>query len=181
MERFPVARPKPKPKTKSKPKAKAAPRPLLPPLAVRPAEAARLLGVGRSHFYKLLNAGKIPSRVDGSARLIPYAGLVAYLDGLPLPSLATGPLLADDQQQVATERAREPGEPDFRRIFTERLEPSLGEDESRRRALAHTIRAYRRYHECAYKPARAAVLALIAPKPAPEPALAPEPEPWVHE
>ena len=130
MERLPVARPKPKFRTR--PKTKAAPRPLLPPLAVRPAEAARLLGVGRSHLYKLLTAGQIPSRVDGAARLIPYAGLVAYLDGLPLPSLATGPLLDDAHQQVAIKRAREPGEPDFAELFAERLEslqilsPDLG-------------------------------------------------------
>jgi excisionase family DNA binding protein len=176
MERLPVARRKPK--TKSK--AKAAP--LAPPLAVRPKEAARLLGVGHSHFYKLLKAGKIPSRMDGAARLIPYAGLVAYLDGLPLPSLATGPLLADDQQQAAIEQAREPGEPDFAALFVERLEsleilsPDLGGKERREQALAHVTRAYRRYHDCGLNPARKAVLALVTPKP-PEPKRAAVDEP----
>ena len=180
MERLPVARPKPKFRTR--PKTKAAPRPLLPPLAVRPAEAARLLGVGRSHLYKLLTAGRIPSRVDGAARLIPYAGLVAYLDGLPLPSLATGPLLDDAHQQVAIKRAREPGEPDFAELFAERLEsleilsPDLGGKERREQALAHVTRAYRRYHDCGLKPARKAVLALIEPQVRPEP-----PELWVRE
>jgi excisionase family DNA binding protein len=166
MERFPVARPKPK--SKARPKTKSAPP--TPPLAVRPAEAARLLGVSRSHLYELLAAGRIRSRMDGAARLIRYADLVAFLDGLPLPSLATGPLLADDQQQAAIERAREPGEPDFAELFVERLEsleilsPDLGGQERREQALAHVTRAYRRYHDCGLNPARKAVLALVTPK-----------------
>jgi excisionase family DNA binding protein len=160
-----VARPKPK----SKVKAQAAPRPMLPPLAVRPAEAARLLGVGRSHLYKLLAAGRIRSRMDGAARLIAYADLVAFFDGLPLSSLATGPLLDDGHQQVAVKRAREPGEPDFAELFVERLEsleilsPDLGGKERREQALAHVTRAYRRYYDCGLKSARKAVLALIKP------------------
>jgi excisionase family DNA binding protein len=143
---------------------------MLPPLAVRPAEAARLLGVGRSHLYKLLAAGRIRSRMDGAARLIAYADLVAFFDGLPLSSLATGPLLDDGHQQVAVKRAREPGEPDFAELFVERLEsleilsPDLGGKERREQALAHVTRAYRRYHDCGLNPARKAVLALVTPK-----------------
>jgi excisionase family DNA binding protein len=158
-----------------------------PPLTVRVKEAMRLLSLGRSTIYNLMDSGALPNRKSGSARLIDHVGIVAYRDSLlvitPKPPQPTGPLLPADLQQLAAARAREPG-PDFAGLFTEHLEslsPSLGEDQSRRRALAHTIRAYRRYHECAYKPARAAVLALITPKPAPESALAPEPEPWVHE
>ena len=57
--------------------------PLFPPLAVRPREAARLIGVSRAHFTKLLKAKKIPSRRDGSARLILREDLIAYVKGLP--------------------------------------------------------------------------------------------------
>ena len=142
-----------------------------PPFFVRVKEAARLLSLSRSHLYKLMDAGKLPYRKDGSARLIDYEGIVAYRDSLsvitPEPPQPTGPLLPADLQQLAIERAREPGEPDFNRTFIECFEsliPSLGEDEARKRAIAQTVRAYRSYHHCAYKPAQLAVLALIKPK-----------------
>ena len=41
-----------------------------PPIAVRVKEGARLIGVSKAHFNKLLKAKKIPSRKDGSVRII---------------------------------------------------------------------------------------------------------------
>lgn len=51
------------------------------PLAVSPAEAARLLGMSRSRLYDLLTSGEIASFKTGHARLIPYAALTAWVDG----------------------------------------------------------------------------------------------------
>jgi hypothetical protein len=88
------------------------------------------------------------------------AELTAALEGLPRAVQSTGPLLPKQDRVL--------GEPDFNEIFTEFFNsrvPSLGENEARRQALAHTIRAYRRFHDCAYKPASVAVLALIPPAP----------------
>ena len=49
-------------------------------LSVRPARAARMLGVSRSTIYDLLRAGQIRSRACGSARLVPVAELVRWLE-----------------------------------------------------------------------------------------------------
>ena len=51
-------------------------------LSVRPAMAARMLGVSRSSIYDLLRAGQIRSRARGSARLIPVSELRRFLDGV---------------------------------------------------------------------------------------------------
>ena len=75
----------------------------------------------------------------------------------------TGPLLLEHDRALVRERV---GEPDFTAIFNEcfeRLAPSQGANEARRRALADTIRVYRKFHDCAYKPASVAVRALIPP------------------
>jgi hypothetical protein len=96
----------------------------------------------------------------------------------PAPPEQTGSLLPADRQQLAVERAREPG-PDFNRVFTEhlqRLVPSLGQDEARTRAIAHTTRAYRRFHQLDLKTARAAVLSLIESAEPTSPVEPPEPD-----
>lgn len=45
------------------------------PLAVSPAEAARILGIGRTHLYELIGTGALRSVRLGSRRLIPIAAL----------------------------------------------------------------------------------------------------------
>ncbi|MCK9899107.1 transcriptional regulator [Parafrankia colletiae] len=51
-------------------------------LLLTPAEAAELLGVGRTTIYELMNSGDIPSVRIGRARRIPSADLVAFVDRL---------------------------------------------------------------------------------------------------
>ena len=136
-------------------------KPPLKPLFITVSEAVRLSGVSRGRLWEWMDAGLLPFRYNGARRLIKFTDLEATLDSLPRGSApAAGPLLPEQDQALARERAN----PDFARIFTERFEnlvPRLGEDEARRQALAHGVRAYRSYHDCAYKPARAALLALI--------------------
>ncbi|WP_018349165.1 helix-turn-helix domain-containing protein [Longispora albida] len=48
-------------------------------LSVRPAEAARLLGVCRDTVYVMLRAGQLRSVKRGRARLIPVAAIEEYL------------------------------------------------------------------------------------------------------
>lgn len=50
------------------------------PLAVRPEEAAALIGVSRASLYRLLAAGEIPSRRAGRARLVAVRHLEDWLD-----------------------------------------------------------------------------------------------------
>lgn len=45
--------------------------PLEAPLAVSPAEACRLLGVGRTYLYELIQTGELRSVRLGKRRLIP--------------------------------------------------------------------------------------------------------------
>ena len=52
-----------------------------PPLAVAPAEAARLAGVGRTTLYAALSSGALPSLKLGRRRLIKLDALRAWLDG----------------------------------------------------------------------------------------------------
>lgn len=64
------------------------------PLAVRVKQACELLGVEKNKVYGLLNAGEIPSFKDGNVRLIPMAGIEAYLarklTQSPSPAVACG-------------------------------------------------------------------------------------------
>jgi excisionase family DNA binding protein len=123
----------------------AAPRPLSPPLAVRPREAARQLGVSRSRLYQLLKSGKIPHRKDGAATVIAYEDLVAYRDSLPIvsPDMGpTGPLLL-------AESMPEPFAPDLAAVFAERFKlivPNVGPDEGRLRAFEHTVGVCRSHY-----------------------------------
>ena len=50
------------------------------PLAVSPADGARMLGIGRTLFYHLINTEKIPSFTLGRRRLIKVEDLQAWLD-----------------------------------------------------------------------------------------------------
>lgn len=49
-------------------------------LAVSPAEAARMLGCGRTKFYQLLSANQIASIKLGSRRLIRVADIESWLE-----------------------------------------------------------------------------------------------------
>ncbi|MBL7498161.1 helix-turn-helix domain-containing protein [Frankia sp. CNm7] len=51
-------------------------------LLLTPAEAAELLGLGRSTVYELLAVGDLESVLIGRARRIPHAALVAYIERL---------------------------------------------------------------------------------------------------
>ena len=51
-----------------------------PPLAVAPAEAARLAGIGRTRLYEAITNGELPSLKLGTRRLIKLADLEAWLD-----------------------------------------------------------------------------------------------------
>jgi excisionase family DNA binding protein len=50
------------------------------PLAVRPAQAAVMIGVGRSRLYELLKRGALSSSKVGDTRLIHVACLQRFLD-----------------------------------------------------------------------------------------------------
>ena len=149
----------------------------LTPIAVGMNDAVRLSGVSRARIYEWIDAGLLSPRYNGSRVLFMVADLMAVLDGLPRVSKSTPPLLPPEDQALAKERA---GKPDFAGVFTDhlqRLTPSLGEGEARIRAIAHTVRAYRRCHECDFNTARVAVLAVIEAQKAPEtPTSEPEPE-----
>jgi excisionase family DNA binding protein len=120
------------------------------------------MGVSRAHVYNLIKAGELSYYKDGSRTLILVANIEARIRRLSSGPPPTKPLLPVEQQRIAMERA---GEPDYVAIYAERLQIAAphGEGESRRRALADTIRAYRRFHDCDYKPAAVAVRALILP------------------
>lgn len=66
------------------------------PLAVRVKQACELLGVEKNTVYRLIKTGEIPSFRDGNCRLIPMAGIKAYLarkltqEPHPSPTVACG-------------------------------------------------------------------------------------------
>jgi excisionase family DNA binding protein len=121
-------------------------RPLSPPLAVRPIEAARQLGVSRSRLYQLLKSGKIPHRKDGAATVIAYEDLVGYHNSLSTVTPdegPTGPLLS------AIEPAIEPSAPDLAAEYEKRFKlivGNVGPDEARLRAFEHTVGVCCQHH-----------------------------------
>ncbi|HWV36880.1 MAG TPA: helix-turn-helix domain-containing protein [Vulgatibacter sp.] len=50
------------------------------PMAVRPEQAARMIGVGRTKVFELIAAGEIRAFYVGRARLIDVADLRRFLD-----------------------------------------------------------------------------------------------------
>jgi excisionase family DNA binding protein len=50
----------------------------LEPLCVSPREGARLLSIGVTRFYELLNDGTIESRLVGGRRLVSYQSLKQF-------------------------------------------------------------------------------------------------------
>ena len=69
----------------------------------------------------------------------------------PDVGLEPGPLAPTDP---------EPPEPDFRRLYFDRLNPGAGE-EGKRRAFEFVVNAYRKFHNCSLEDANRAVLALL--------------------
>jgi excisionase family DNA binding protein len=67
--------------------------PVVEPLALKPSEAARHIGVSKRHLYNLIRAGKIAARKAGNRTLIRVADLAAYVDALPLKR-GSAPLVA---------------------------------------------------------------------------------------
>ena len=59
------------------------------PLAVSPAEAAQMLGLGRTKFYELMGANEIASMKIGTRRLIRVAVLEAWLKAQEAPEDAS--------------------------------------------------------------------------------------------
>ena len=51
-----------------------------PPIAMSPAEAARLAGIGRTRLYAAIGAGELPSLKLGSRRLVRRADLEVWLN-----------------------------------------------------------------------------------------------------
>ena len=51
------------------------------PLSVSVEEAARLLGLGRSNLFKLMESGELRSVKVGSRRLVPRRALEEFLAG----------------------------------------------------------------------------------------------------
>jgi excisionase family DNA binding protein len=55
----------------------------LPVIALGPADAADVLGIGKTRVYELLTDGRITARKEGTRTLIDYASMVAYFATLP--------------------------------------------------------------------------------------------------
>lgn len=53
--------------------------PVCKPLSVAPADAARMLGVGRTKLYEFISSGDLPSFKIGTRRLIRVSALEAWL------------------------------------------------------------------------------------------------------
>lgn len=60
-------------------------------LLLTPAEAADLLGLGRSTIYELMAAGDLESLCIGRARRIPHDALAAYIERLRGQQNGTAP------------------------------------------------------------------------------------------
>lgn len=65
-------------------KAAREPKPALTPIAYRPGDAARVLGVSRSTIYQMMADGKLEARHLGGATLIAHAELVRVFESAPL-------------------------------------------------------------------------------------------------
>ena len=50
-------------------------------LMMKPAEVAKLIGVGKTQMYRLIKSKEIPSRRVGNSIRIPVAELKAWADG----------------------------------------------------------------------------------------------------
>jgi hypothetical protein len=186
MERLLVAKP-PKPPSQ------------FTPISYRPKDAARMLGVGHSHFSKLMKAGKIPRRNDGRAVLIDHEVLVAYRNSLPVfvpDQIPIDALLPADEQEIALERARGAGTPipspapaspsprppdiDLAAIYEGRrklLIPNVGPDEAKLRAHEFTVRACARHFTLSLEEAKEKTRAALAECGRREPNPSPSAEP----
>jgi len=46
-------------------------------------EAARILGLGKSHVYDAINRGEIPVVYVGRRKMVPFNWLISTIDGRP--------------------------------------------------------------------------------------------------
>ncbi len=51
------------------------------PLSVPVKEAQRLMGIGNTLFYRLVNEGKLDTFMAGNKRLVPYASIKRFVAG----------------------------------------------------------------------------------------------------
>ncbi|KQQ21677.1 hypothetical protein ASF56_18400 [Methylobacterium sp. Leaf122] len=65
-------------------KAAREPKPAPTPIAYRPGDAARVLGVSRSTLYQMMTDGKLEARHLGGATLIAQEELVRVFQSAPL-------------------------------------------------------------------------------------------------
>jgi len=69
----------------------SAPRaPLETPLALRPDDAARAIGLSRAQVYRLMDRGELASFKAGSARLIAIAELRRWVENASAAPVAAG-------------------------------------------------------------------------------------------
>jgi excisionase family DNA binding protein len=54
------------------------------PLAYRPKQLARVLGIGYTSIFKAIKEGRLPARKFGAATLVMHEDAMAFLKGLPL-------------------------------------------------------------------------------------------------
>src|SRR5690606_40267970 len=53
---------------------------LITPMAYSVVDAARVLGIGKTKFYELVNQGEIPTIKIGSRTLVPHDELAAFVE-----------------------------------------------------------------------------------------------------
>ena len=73
----------------------------LEPLLLRPIEAAKLLGIGRSKAYEMIAAGELPSVRLGQSIRVPLAALKAWIDEHTIPATSYDFPISHEQRTVS--------------------------------------------------------------------------------
>ena len=76
-------------------------------LAVSPAEAARLVGIGRTKIYEAISAGELKSLKIGSRRLVAIEALRDWLRTHEVTSRLASPSGADDMGHLLASNTAE--------------------------------------------------------------------------
>jgi excisionase family DNA binding protein len=78
---------------------------IITPIALPPAEAARIIGISKRSLYRLVADNKVVARRDGSRRtLIDVASLRAYFESLPVKVGTGDPLPCSPRGPLAKQR-----------------------------------------------------------------------------